>query len=170
MEEIRNKIASSQLISIDIESFLPQVSWKGFDIADFLEEGFILREKPFREALKEYDFSVYSDHYAYLYCSTEAIFPEWVYLLVSQYLMDFTSHVYIGTEKEAKNQLLTESLYLKDYTEYQDKLLILKGCGQGVSTTQNVLYFFQQARPFAKSIMYGEACSAVPLYKRPKAK
>ncbi len=166
MGDIRNKISDSSLITIDIESFQPDVQWKGFDIADFLEEGLIVREKPFREALKQMDFSQYAEKYAYIYCSTEAIFPEWVYVLISQYLMQFTQKIYMGNQKEVQNQLLTETLASIDYTIYQDKSLIVKGCSNGISSTRNLLYFFQHVLPYAKSIMFGEACSAVPLYKR----
>ncbi len=170
MSEIVNKVDKSVLETVDLESFLPKVVWKGLDIATFLEDGFILREKNFRSSLEEFDFSSFADSYVYLHCSTDAIFPEWVYLLLSKNLLSFTNKVYIGSEKNAKNQLLTETLTEIDYTQYRDKPLIIKGCNNGIASPENLLYFFQRTLPYARSIMYGEACSAVPLYKRPKAK
>ncbi len=168
MSEIRNKVQESSLVTIDLMDFLPKTEWKSIDIADFLDQGLILREKEFRNQLAQIDFEPYRDSYVHLYCSTEAIFPEWVFLLFTQYLFPIAEELRIGTKDEVDAQLLMDLLKKWDYEQYQNKALILKGCHQKIVQTVHLVYFYERALPFAKQIMYGEACSAVPLYKKQK--
>lgn len=168
MTEIKNKVSNSALISLDLQEFLPNVVWKGIDIAHFLEDGFILREKPFRIALNDFDFSLFKNTYVYIFCSTKAIFPDWVYLLISQKVSAYSKNIFIGEKDTAESQLLEKILFTFDYSVYTNKSLIIKGCNSKSIKAQNLNQFYLGCLPYAKSIMFGEACSAVPLYKKPK--
>ncbi len=168
MKPITNKVAQSDLIAISLEDFLPSLVWKGVDIADFLEDGFLLREKKFRAQLKSWEVEKYRDTGVFMFCSSDAIFPEWVFLLLSTQLEKITPYRFIGNETEAQSQLLLQTLQTLDYTKYQDKSLIIKGCSLPFVKPEALLYFYNQCLPQAKSIMFGEACSAVPIYKKPK--
>lgn len=169
MKEIRNKVTQNDsLMAIDLSEFLPQMDWEGIDIANFLEQGFVLKEKNFRTQLENLDFSHYQNKTVYLYCSTEAIFPEWVYLLLTSKLFPHTNNIYIGDLESAQSSVLQKAIEKLDYKQFKNKKLILKGCGSTVVSVENMNTFFEKCLPFAQSIMFGEACGAVPIYKKSK--
>ncbi|NEV92615.1 DUF2480 family protein [Psychroflexus sp. YR1-1] len=168
MVEIVNKVALSSLKTFNLEEYYPDGERKFIDIKDWLFEGIILKEKDFRETLKNHDWSQYQDAYVALHCSSDAIVPGWAYLLITSYLQGFSKKVAFGDLEFLNSLLYQEALQDVDFTEYQDKPVIIKGCSNKPVPENAYLLALQKLQPLAKSIMYGEACSAVPLYKRPK--
>lgn len=166
MEEIINRVAASKLEVFDLEDYYPKGQRIRLDISQWLDEGFILREKDFREHLKNHDWSQYRDAYVALYCSTDAIVPAWATILVTVYLSPVAKKVINGTIEDIDSALYQEILPTLDYSAYQDKPVIIKGCSHKPVPTNAYLLATKYLQPVAKSIMYGEACSAVPLYKK----
>lgn len=169
-EEIINRVAKSPLVVFDLEDYYPEGIRKGIDLSDWLWEGLILREKEFRAVLLEQDWSQYQDYYIYLYCSTDAIIPAWSYSLVTMYLTPFAKKIIIGSEDNLNTMLYQEILAGLDYSIYQDKPLIIKGCSKKAVPENALVMACQYLQPVARSIMFGEACSTVPLYKKSSKK
>jgi hypothetical protein len=165
MEEIINKVANSSLQVFDLEDYYVSGIRTQLDISQWLYEGFILKEKDFREALKNHDWSQYQNHFVSINCSSEAILPAWASILVTTYLSPFAKKVVLGTTIDMETYLYQEVLSNIDYSVYKDKPVILKGCSKKPVPETAYVMAMQQLQPIAKSIMYGEACSAVPLYK-----
>lgn len=167
-DEITNKVANSALEVFDLEDYYPVGIRVQLDISQFLLEGFLLREKEFRQALKEFDWSQFQDQYVGIYCSTDAIIPAWATILVTVYVTAFAKKVILGNQENIENALYTEILATVDFSVYQDKAVILKGCSKKPVPQSAYLLAMQQLQKFARSVMYGEACSAVPLFKKLK--
>lgn len=168
MDEIINRVANSALEVFDLEDYYPVGTRTQIDLAQWLLEGFLLKEKDFREALKNHDWSQYQNHFVAIHCSTDAIVPAWATILVTTYLTPFAKKVVLGTIVDLNTALYQEILPTLDYAVYQDKPVIIKGCSKKPVPESAYIMAVQQLQPFAKSIMYGEACSAVPLYKKGK--
>ena len=168
MEEIINKVANSVLEVFDLEDYYPSGLRAQIDISQWLLEGFLLREKDFREALKNHDWSQYQDQYVAIHCSTDAIVPTWASILVAIQLAPFAKKIINGTLEDLEASLYQELLPKIDFSVYQNKPVIIKGCSRKPVPMRAYVLAAQYLHPFAKSIMYGEACSAVPLYKSTK--
>jgi hypothetical protein len=168
MEEIINKVANSVLEVFDLEDYYPAGVRTQIDISQWLLEGFLLKEKDFREQLKNHDWSKYQDQYVAINCSTDAIVPAWASILVTIQLVPFAKKIVNGYSEDIEASLYEEALSKIDYSVYKDKPVILKGCSKKPVPARAYILAVQYLQPFAKSIMYGEACSAVPLYKAPK--
>lgn len=166
MDEIVNRVANSALQVFDLEDYFPKEKIVELDISQWLFGGFILKETEFRDHLKQHDWSQYKDTYVALYCSEEAILPAWAYALVSVYLEPFALKVVNGTKKDVLLSVYQQTLETLDYSSFQDKPIILKGCSNKPVPQEVYVLATQKLVPFAKSIMFGEACSAVPLYKK----
>ena len=164
--EIINKVANSKLEVFDLEDYFPKEQLLSLDMAQFLFEGFILKEKDFRAALKEFDWNQFKDTYVSIYCSTDAILPAWAYILVVSHLNTFSKLTIQGFQKELLIAIYTQRLTHLDFTVYMDLPVILKGCSSKPVPQEVYVLATQKLLPFAKSIMFGEACSAVPLFKR----
>jgi hypothetical protein len=165
MEEIINKVANSKLEVFDLEDYYIEGIRTKIDISQWLHEGFILKESDFREALKNHDFSQYKDHFVVINCFTDAIIPAWATILVTVYVAPFAKKVVVGSFDALETLLYQDVLSSMDYSIYKDKPIILKGCSKKPVPESAYILAIQKLQPFAKSIMYGEACSAVPLYK-----
>ncbi|WP_459210201.1 DUF2480 family protein [Aquimarina rhabdastrellae] len=166
-DEIINRVANNQkLVSFDLEEYYPKGQRVLFDIKDWLYEGLILREKDFRAKVAQHDWSQYQDHYIALCCSSDAIIPGWAYLLLTSQLIPYTKKVVVGTLDHLETILYNEIITTLDTTTYKDKLVIIKGCSNKPVPEGAYIALIQKLQPIAKSIMYGEACSSVPLYKR----
>jgi len=165
-EEIVNRIANSKLITIDLEDFYPDGERILFDISDWLYEGFILREKDFRESVKNHDWAHYKDKYVALTCKTDAIIPSWTYLLVTTYLSAFAKKVVVGNLELLETSIFQEIINNFDVTEYQDRPVIIKGCAEKPIPETTSVQLVEKLLPIAKTIMFGEACSTVPLFKK----
>lgn len=167
-EEIVNKVANSALEVFDLEDYYPEGIRTQIDISQWLFEGFLLKEKDFREALKNHEWLQYQNHYVAINCSTDAILPAWASILVTTHLIPYANKVVLGSIDDLNTALYQEILNQIDYSKYQDKPLILKGCSKKPIPESVYVLAIQKLQKVAKSIMYGEACSAVPLYKKPK--
>jgi hypothetical protein len=170
MEEIVNKVANSVLEVFDLEDYYPKGSRTQIDISQWMLEGFLLKEKDFREYLNKEDWTKYQDHFVAVNCSTEAIVPAWASVLVTLHLAPFAKKVVNGTFEDLDTALYQEILPTIDFSVFQDKPVIIKGCSKKPVPMSAYVLAAQKLQPFARSIMYGEACSAVPLYKAPKTK
>lgn len=168
MDEIINKVANSVLEVFDLEDYYPKGIRSQIDISQWLFEGFILKEKDFREQLKNHDWSIFKDQYVAINCATDAIIPAWALILVTVHLTPFAKKIVNGTIEDLDASLYEEILSQIDYSVYQDKPLIIKGCSKKPVPTRAYILAAQNLQPVARSIMYGEACSAVPLYKASK--
>ena len=166
MEEIINKVGNSTLEVFDLEDYYPNGIRTQIDISQWLFEGFLLKEKDFREALKNQDWSQYQDHFVAIHCSTDAILPAWASVLVTVCVSPYAKQAVLGTISDLETSLYQDILSKIDYKKFQDKPVILKGCSKKPVPESAYIFAIQHLQPFAKSIMYGEACSAVPLYKR----
>lgn len=166
MDEIINRVANSVLEVFDLEDYYPKANRVQIDISQWLLEGFLLKEKDFREHLKNHDWSQYQDNYVAIICSTDAIIPAWASILVTLQLAPFAKKIISGTLEDLDTALYQEILPTIDYSVFENKPVIIKGCSKKPVPMSAYLLAAQYLQPFAKSIMYGEACSAVPLYKK----
>lgn len=165
-EEIINRISNSALQVFDMEDYYPEGDRISIDISGWLWEGFVLKEKDFRESLKNHDWQQYAGKYIALYCSTDAIVPAWAYMLITVHLQQFAKKVIQGSIEELNVMIYQDILNNLDYSQYQDKPVIIKGCAKKPVPQEAYALATQKLMPYAKSIMFGEACSSVPLYKR----
>jgi hypothetical protein len=166
-DEIVNRIANNKnLITFDLEEYYPKGDRILFDIKDWLFEGLILREKEFRKHVLDHDWSQYQDAYIALTCSTDAIIPAWAYLLLTSSLQPFTKKVVVGSLEVLETILYAEIINTIDIVTYQNKFIIIKGCANKPVPPGAYIDLIQKLQPVARSIMYGEACSSVPLYKK----
>ncbi|MDN3675528.1 DUF2480 family protein [Flavobacterium branchiarum] len=168
MEEIINKVANSALEVFDLEDYYPKGLRAQIDISQWLLEGFLLKEKDFREHLKNHNWSQYQDAYVAINCSTDAIVPAWASILVAVQLAPFAKKIVDGTLEDLDSSLYEEILRNIDFSVYKSKPVIIKGCSKKPVPTRAYILAAHYLQPFARSIMYGEACSAVPLYKESK--
>ena len=164
--EIVNRVANSKLVTIDLEDYYPKGERLIFDIKDWLLEGFVLREKDFRQQASEYNWERYKNCYVVLTCSTDAIIPAWAYMLLSTYLEPFAIKTVIGDLNTLETSIYQDIISRLDVSEFQDKPLIIKGCSNLPIPDNAYIQLTTKLKPIAKSIMYGEACSSVPLFKR----
>ncbi|WP_282074870.1 DUF2480 family protein [Maribacter aquivivus] len=165
-DEIVNKVAQSKLITFNLEDIYPKGNRVVLDIKDWLFEGFILKEKEFRAFADAHDWSQYEGAYVAMQCSTDAIVPGWAYLLLSVKLSGIAKKAIQGTLVDLETSIYQSIIDNIDVSEYQDKLIIIKGCSKKPVPANAYLFLAERLKPVAKSIMYGEACSSVPLYKR----
>lgn len=165
-ETFVNKVAESGLITLDLETWYPKGETTVFDMKDYLFMGMILKEKDFRESLKTIDWSKYQDKYVAITCSADAIIPVWAYMLVATCLQPVAREFIMGDEKELHKTLFLKNLSAVDVNEYTDKRVVIKGCGETPIADYAYMEITKLLRPVVKSIMYGEPCSTVPVYKK----
>lgn len=168
MEEIINKVAQSSLVVFDLEDYYPDDHVVDLDVSQWLAEGFLLRETDFRAQLKAMDWTPYEDKYVALYCATDAILPAWAFALVAVHLAPLALKIIHGSKELAIIEWYQDILNKLDYTDYFEKPVILKGCSKKAVPNQVYTLAIQKLIKVSKSIMFGEACSAVPLYKSKK--
>lgn len=166
--DIVNRVANSSLITIDLEDYYPEGRRNLIDLKDWLYEGLILREQEFREAVKNHDWTAYQDCYVAIYCSTDAIIPAWANLLLTVHLEPFAKYVVQGTLENLETALYQNIINSMDVSSFENKPLIIKGCSNKPVPENAYISLIQKLKPIAKSIMYGEACSSVPLFKKSK--
>lgn len=165
-EPIINKVAESGLITIDLENYYPKGNTAVFDLKEYLFMGMILKEKDFREALKKVDWSVYQDKNIALICSADAIIPVWAWMLAAAYLQPVAKEIVMGDEKELHKNIFLKNISGIDINEFADKKIVIKGCGEIPIGDYVYMEITKLLLPVAKSIMYGEPCSTVPVYKK----
>lgn len=165
-EEIINRVANSKLVNVDLEDYYPSGRRVQFDIKDWLLEGFVLREKNFRESVKTHNWADYQGAYVALTCSSDAIIPGWAYMLIATELVPYAKKVVVGDLDTLESILYDEIIEDLDVSQYQDKPVIVKGCTNKPVPQNAYLALISKLQPVARSIMYGEACSSVPLFKQ----
>lgn len=165
-DEIINRVANSKLVVFDLEDFYPEGKRISLDISSWLLEGLVLREKEFRTHIKEHNWQQYQDCYVAINCSTDAIIPDWAFMLVTINLEPFAKKVVLGNLTDLETSLYQNIIQNLNVEEFKDKPIIIKGCSKKPVPTSAYIMTTERLKPFAKSIMFGEACSAVPLFKR----
>ncbi len=165
-EEIVNRVANSKLVTFDLEDYYPEGNRILFDIKDWLFEGLVLREKEFRGFVKNHDWTQYQDSFVALTCSTDAIIPAWAYMLVTTSIESFAKKVVVGTLKNLETAIYQDIINGIDVSSFNDKPIIIKGCTNKPVPLNAYIQLTAKLKTVAKSVMYGEACSSVPLYKR----
>jgi Protein of unknown function (DUF2480) len=165
-EPFVNKVAESGLITLDLETWYPKEETAVFDMKEHLFMGMILKEKDFREALKNLDWSVYTNKNVALTCSADAIIPVWAWMLVATYLQPVAKEIVMGDEKELHKHLFLKNLSTINVNDYTDQRVVIKGCGETPIADYVYMEITKLLRPVAKSIMYGEPCSTVPVFKK----
>ena len=161
-----NKVAESGLISFDLEEYYPKGEIKTFDLKGYLFMELILKEKDFRAALQTTDWDQYAKAHVAITCSADAIIPVWAYMLVASYLQPIAANVVFGDEKKLISTILLKNLASIKGEEFTDKRVVVKGCGEVAIPQEAYVEITNMLRPFVKSIMYGEPCSTVPIYKK----
>jgi len=164
-DEIVNRVANSPLITIDLADYAPSQSIAVLDVKDFLFQEIILKEKEFRANLKEFDFSIYQDKIIAINCSSDAIVPMWAFMLVTSYLKGIASEIHFGKKENVFQQIFTVNIDAIDSAEFKNKKVIVKGCGQIPLSESLYIAITKKLQYTVSSLMFGEACSAVPVLK-----
>jgi len=170
MSEIRNKVEESGLIQLDLGQFKPQVQLVGLDIAEQLWQGLVIKEKDFRAWIKGNDWSIYQGKAVYIFCSLDAIVPTWAYMLVAANLNELAAHVTIGDLVDLEKELVHQSISRLDLEKLKGGRIIVKGCSDMLDPAFAMVCLLNKLQPVVQSIMYGEPCSTVPIFKRLKDK
>ncbi len=166
MDEIVNRVKQSGLISLDLADYKPRVPFIGLDIADQLWQRLVLREKDFRAWIVEHDWSQYKDKGVYVFCSEDAIVPTWAYMLIGSRLEDAGANYVIGSREDLEKELMRQAIQKIATDEFKDGRIIIKGCADVSNPEYAMTELLRRLQPVAKSIMYGEPCSTVPVFKR----
>lgn len=169
-DEIINKVANSGLITIDLEEYYPKGERLLFDLKPLLFQELILKEKDFREFIKQHNWSDYKGKLVAITCTVDATIPTWAYMLLSIALEPFAKKIVFGNLETLEAIVFNEVLQTINYSDYKDQRIVIKGCGNLPVSTNAYVELVKGLRPYAKSIMYGEPCSTVPLYKAPAIK
>lgn len=165
MEEIINRVANSKLKTFDLEEIYPEGKRVLFDIKDWLYQELILKEKDFREAVKNHNWDQYKNSFVAVTCSVDAIVPSWAFMLVASELMPFANKVVIGDLELLETVIYQELIGFLDLRDFANTPVIIKGCAEKPIPASAFAFLIEKLQPIAKSIMFGEACSTVPLYK-----
>ena len=163
---IVNKVAESGLISLDLTQLIDNTPIVLFDIKQYLFMDLILKEKDFRAALLAEDLTIYQDKIVGIYCSVDVIVPMWANMLIASALQPFAKAIYFGDENKVREQLLLEAIHALNKEEYLNQRVVVKGCGETPIGESAYVAITNKLRPVVKSIMYGEPCSTVPVYKK----
>ncbi|MFM2016662.1 MAG: hypothetical protein RL007_318 [Bacteroidota bacterium] len=166
MEEITNRVANSGLITLDLGEMYPEGDRVLLDIKDQLFQGLILREKDFREFITTHDWSQYKNKFVAITCTADAIIPDWSWMLLASALQPFAKKIVFGDLEKLETVLFTEVLSAFDTEQYRDARVVIKGCGDKPVPKTAYIELTRLLQPVVKSIMYGEPCSTVPVYKR----
>jgi len=166
VETIRNKVKESSLVQLDLAAFKPKQALIGIDLSEQLWQGLVLKEKDFRNWIKNHNWTQYEGKAVYIFCSTEAIIPTWAFMLVSSALQKENIYSQVGAELELAKALIQEEICSIALEEIQDQRVIIKGCADIPDPAFAMSYLVRFLQPHVKSIMYGEPCSTVPIYKK----
>ncbi|MFM7007343.1 MAG: DUF2480 family protein [Flavobacteriales bacterium] len=166
METIRNKVKESSLVQLDLAAFKPKQALVGIDLSEQLWQGLVLKEKDFRSWIKNHNWAQYESKAVYIFCSTDAIIPTWAYMLVSSALQKENIYSQVGSKIELAKALIQEEICSIELAKIQDQRVIIKGCADIPEPAFAMSYLVRFLQPYVKSIMYGEPCSTVPIYKK----
>ena len=165
-EPITNKVAESGLITLNLEEYYPREEILLFDLKPFLFMEMILKEKDFRQALQQHEWSIYNGKIVAVTCTADAVIPVWAYMLVATYLQPITKEVIMGDVEAARKQIFLKNIDAINGSDFMDQRIVVKGCGDLPIGEYAYMEITKKLRPVAKSIMYGEPCSTVPVYKK----
>jgi len=165
-EPIINKVAESGLITLNLEEYYPKDEILLFDLKPFLFMEMILKEKDFRQALQQHEWSLYADKIVGVTCTADAVIPVWAYMLVASYLQPIAKEVIMGDLETARKQIFLKNIDAINGSDFTDQRVVVKGCGDIPIGEYAYMEITKKLRPVAKSIMYGEPCSTVPVYKK----
>ena len=165
-DEIVNRVANSGLVNFDLEAYYPKGQRQLIDLKDWLFEGLILKEKDFRQAVKDYDWAQHQDQYVAIDCSADAIVPVWSYMLISNAISPYAKKVVKGNLENLESLIFHELIYTLDIIPFKNQRVIVKGCSNLPIPESAYVAITNKLSPVVKSIMYGEACSSVPIYKK----
>jgi hypothetical protein len=168
MEDIINRVSNSKLKTFDLEEIYPDGKRVVFDIKDWLFHEIILKEKDFRDYVGNHDWSQYKNSFVAVTCSIEAIIPSWAFMLISSELTPFANKFVIGNLELLETVIYQELISFLDFKDFANKPVIIKGCADKPIPNSAFAFLIAKLQPIAKSIMFGEACSTVPLYKAKK--
>ena len=163
-----NRVANSGLITINLEHYFPNKTIHEFDLKNYLFHGLILKEKDFRSAMKAYEWSNHADQVLLIHCSSDAIIPVWAYMLISTYASPVAADIFMGTKEEYLRHHYKTVLNSLNLDDYDGKRIVIKGCSDKPVPPDAYLEITKLLQPLAQSIMYGEPCSTVPIFKRPR--
>lgn len=166
--EIVNRVANSGLVSLDLEDWLPEGPFKEIDLKQILWQGLILRENDLKDYLNNIDYREFEGSFLNVHCSEDVILPQWIYLLISSRFSPFTKHISWGTRNDLLNEVLKAKISTINPEDYQDQRIVIKGCSSLQIEPNVYMSLVNRLQPVAKSLMYGEPCSTVPIYKKPK--
>lgn len=166
MNELVNRVAQSSLVTLDLQKHYPTEPIIEYDIKQDLFKEMILKERDFRKSLKDKDWSEYQGAVVCVFCSVDAVIPMWAYMMITSYLEDYAHTVYAGTKQDYVRHQMRKNLDEIDWNQYEDGKIILRGCSDQPLPPDVYLYATKKLRPLVSSLMFGEACSAVPIYKR----
>lgn len=166
MNEVINRVANSTLVSIDLDDFYTPGERTLIDLKENLFQGLILREKDFRGFIKTHDWKSYSNKHVAITCSTDAIIPFWAYMLVTSVLQPFAKTIFVGNLLQLENHLFHNALQAHNWSQYQNAKVVIKGCSKVQVPPAAFAEATSLLRPVASSIMYGEPCSTVPIFKK----
>ena len=166
METLRNKVAESGIITLNLEDYFPDEQICSFDIKDFLFMEMLLKEKEYRAALENHDWNQYANKHVAVFCSTDAIIPMWAYMLIATRLSTVAKSVLEGTKEELFKELFLNNINAIDASAFEDKRVVIKGCGEKEIPAYAYTAITNKLIPKVKSLMYGEPCSTVPVYKK----
>ena len=161
-----NRVAASGLITLKLEEFLPDSDFAEFDLKDYLFQGLILREKDFREAVRQHSWSQYEGKVLLAFCSTDAIIPVWAYMLIASSAAPYAADIFQGSREAYFDAYFREQLAALDLEKYSDQRIVIKGCSDRPVPVSAYVELTRRLRPLARSIMFGEPCSTVPIYKK----
>ena len=164
-DEIVNRVANSRLINIDLSNYAPKQNIAVLDLKDFLFQGIVLKEKEFRGSLKAFDFSIYTNTTVALNCSADVVVPMWAFMLITSYLNSVNADIHFGLKEDVFQQIFTNNINAIDESEFESKKVIVKGCGQIPLTEVLYIAITKKLQNTVSRLMFGEACSAVPVLK-----
>ena len=167
-KEIINRVANSELITIDLADYMPEIQILELDLKQFLFEGFILKEKDFRASIKKFDFRKYKDKIVALFCSSDCIIPMWAFMLITSELTNVASEINSGNKESVFQQLFLRNIENINAEKFKNKKVIIKGCGKTPLSESLYVAITKKLKNPVSSLMFGEACSAVPVYKKKK--
>lgn len=165
-KEITNRVEKSGIVQIDLDDLYPTGERKIFDMKELLFQEQILLEKDIRSFVKQHDWSIYKNNYVSILCSVDAIIPLWAFMLIASHIKPHSKKVIFGTAKDMEKSIFSDIISTYDFSIFKDKSVIIKGCGKYPIPESVIIDFSMHIQEFAKSIIFGEACSAVPIYKR----
>jgi Protein of unknown function (DUF2480) len=167
--EIVNKVAASSLVTFDLEELYQAGERAMIDLKDQLFQGMILREKDLRDFVKTNNWSTYQDKFVAITCTVDAVIPTWAYMLVAIAVKPYAKTVEFGTLEKLEEKLFDEALEKVDWEHFRNAKIVVKGCSKVNVPPSAYVKTVAKLQPIVASLMFGEACSTVPLFKRKNA-